>query len=126
MARAAKHPGLLKVKLSVKRERELAARRDSWDMDLAVDEILAQAFDDWRDVTGSVQGWASYLALSLDDLAHVPSQETLVLVQKAQKASDVEVVQEFFGNVPEDTVLGHISNELAESIEDGQPVRVVG
>lgn len=126
MSRTAKHPGLLKVKLSAKRERELAARREAWPTDLAVAEVIVRAFDDWREITGSVQGWAEYLALTLDDLSHIPSAETLVEVQEEQKAADVVVVQAFFENVPDDSILGHLSNELIESIEDGEPVRVVG
>ena len=108
--------GLKKVNTPKYQTEALKSRREAWTSD-SVSDVISQAYEDWRLVTGSSNGWANYVAEVLDERQ---------LLHTNQKQADVEIVEEFFQNVPEDTVLGLLTGELVESIIEGEVVRPYG
>ncbi len=108
--------GLKKVTLTKKATRKLEELRGGHDTE-NVSEVVSHCFEDWVAVTGAENGFATYVTQVLDEKG---------LLATTQKIADAEIVEEFFQNVPDDSVLGMLTGELVESILEGEVVRPYG
>lgn len=116
--------GLKKINLSDKRSNELEAKRKHWGEIKTINEIIARAFEDWVEVTGSAEGFAHYQTYIMDSEGLLLSTPMLEAMADAQKETDADIVRTFFQNVPRDSVFGLLTQELVDSILKGEAVRI--
>jgi hypothetical protein len=123
MTRTATPEVLQQTDLSGRRAKKLEELRQGWGDVSTINEIIAYAYEDWKTVTGGVMGFAHYLTYLLDIEGLLLTAGMMNMMAKMQQEADAQIIRDFFATVPEDSVMGLLTSELAQSILEGKALR---